>query len=111
MFAGAESSLTPATHVRVTGKSSSSFVRPGSPKQIPSLYPPMSLIADEQLHTNTYIWSQEKDQVTISFLVPEHCKKDDLKIVIEQQHVQAGLKDQEPVVKVSTMGMEVILIP
>ena len=67
----------------------------------------MSLIADEQLHTNTYIWSQEKDQVTISFLVPEHCKKNDLEIVIEQQHVKAGLKDQEPVVKVSTLGMEV----
>ncbi|KAG2173290.1 hypothetical protein INT43_004664 [Umbelopsis isabellina] len=59
----------------------------------------MSLIADEQLHTNTYIWSQEKDQVTISFLVPEHCKSKDLDIVIEQQQVKAGLKGQEPVLK------------
>ncbi|KAI8577123.1 hypothetical protein K450DRAFT_253758 [Umbelopsis ramanniana AG] len=63
----------------------------------------MSLIADEQLHTNTYIWSQEKDQVTISFLVPEHCKPKDLDIEIEQQHVKAGLKGQEPVLKVSIL--------
>ncbi|KAG2186452.1 hypothetical protein INT44_002674, partial [Umbelopsis vinacea] len=54
---------------------------------------------DEQLHTNTYIWSQENDQVTISFLVPEHCKTKDLDIKIEEQHVKAGLKGQEPVLK------------
>jgi hypothetical protein len=63
----------------------------------------MSLIADEQLHTNTYIWSQENDQVTISFLVPEHCKSKDLDIVIEQQQVKAGLKGNEPVLKVGAI--------
>jgi hypothetical protein len=63
----------------------------------------MSLIADEQLHTNTYIWSQENDQVTISFLVPEHCKSKDLDIVIEQQQVKAGLKGHEPVLKVGAI--------
>ncbi|ORY91162.1 hypothetical protein BCR43DRAFT_97785 [Syncephalastrum racemosum] len=55
--------------------------------------------SDEKLQANTYIWSQSPDQVTISFLVPEACKSRDLDIVIEHQHVRAGLKGQEPVLK------------
>lgn len=56
--------------------------------------------SDEQLQANTYIWSQSADQITISFLVPETCKAKDLDIVIEHQYVRAGLKGQEPVLKV-----------
>ncbi|KAI8390151.1 hypothetical protein BD560DRAFT_442717 [Blakeslea trispora] len=52
---------------------------------------------DEQLQTNTYVWSQSNDQVTISFLVPESVKAKDLDITIERQYLTAGLKGQEPV--------------
>ena len=55
---------------------------------------------DDQLQANTYIWSQSTDQITISFLVPENCKGKDLDIAIEHQYVRAGLKGQEPVLKV-----------
>ncbi|KAI7878079.1 HCP-like protein [Lichtheimia hyalospora FSU 10163] len=53
----------------------------------------------DQLQANTYIWSQSDDQVTISFLVPETCKTKDLEVRFEHQHVCAGLKGQEPVLK------------
>ncbi|KAG0757871.1 hypothetical protein G6F16_010611 [Rhizopus arrhizus] len=52
---------------------------------------------DEQLQTNTYIWSQSNDQVTITFLVPDSSKAKDLDITIERQYLKAGLKGQEPV--------------
>ncbi|CAO3699903.1 hypothetical protein G6F70_004035 [Rhizopus microsporus] len=52
---------------------------------------------DEQLQTNTYIWSQSRDQVTITFLVPDSSKAKDLEIKIERQYVKAGLRGQEPV--------------
>lgn len=55
----------------------------------------------DQLQANTYIWSQSDDQVTISFLVPETCKTKDLEVRFEHQHVCAGLKGQEPVLKVN----------
>ena len=55
---------------------------------------------DDQLQANTYIWSQSTDQITISFLVPENCKSKDFDIAIEHQYVRAGLKGQEPVLKV-----------
>ncbi|KAI8144029.1 hypothetical protein BJV82DRAFT_74571 [Fennellomyces sp. T-0311] len=54
---------------------------------------------DDQLQTNTYIWSQSSDQITISFLVPETCKGRDLEIAIEHQYVRAGVRGQEPVLK------------
>lgn len=57
----------------------------------------------DQLQANTYIWSQSDDQVTISFLVPETCKTKDLEVRFEHQHVCAGLKGQEPVLKVSCL--------
>lgn len=56
--------------------------------------------SEEKLQANSYIWSQSDDQVTISILVPENCKGKDLDIVIEQQYVRAGVKGQEPVLKV-----------
>ncbi|KAI7903389.1 uncharacterized protein BX663DRAFT_508433 [Cokeromyces recurvatus] len=52
---------------------------------------------DEKLQTNTYVWSQSNDQITISFLVPESTKAKDLDITIERQYLKAGLKGQEPV--------------
>ncbi|RCH99925.1 hypothetical protein CU098_010656 [Rhizopus stolonifer] len=52
---------------------------------------------DEQLQTNTYIWSQSSDQVTITFLVPDSVKAKDLDITFEKQDLKAGLKGQEPV--------------
>jgi hypothetical protein len=55
---------------------------------------------DEQLQTNTYIWSQSNDQVTITFLVPDSSKAKDLDITIERQYLKAGLKGQEPVFQV-----------
>lgn len=55
---------------------------------------------DEQLQTNTYIWSQSRDQVTITFLVPDSSKAKDLEIKIERQYVKAGLRGQEPVFQV-----------
>lgn len=55
----------------------------------------------EQLQTNTYVWSQSIDQVTISFLVPEAAKKADLDIIIERQYLKAGLKGEEPVFEVN----------
>lgn len=55
---------------------------------------------DEQLQTNTYVWSQSNDQVTISFLVPETAKAKDLDITIERQYLKAGLKGEEPVIQV-----------
>lgn len=56
--------------------------------------------SDEQLQTNTYVWSQSIDQVTISFLVPESAKARDLDIVIERKYLKAGIKGQEPVFQV-----------
>ena len=58
---------------------------------------------DEQLQTNTYVWSQSSDQVTISFLVPESVKAKDLDINIERQYLTAGLKGHEPVFQVIYM--------
>lgn len=55
---------------------------------------------DEQLQTNSYVWSQTNDQVTISFLVPESAKSKDLDITIERQYLKAGLKGEEPVFQV-----------
>jgi hypothetical protein len=55
---------------------------------------------DEQLQTNTYVWSQSNDQVTISFLVPESAKAKDMDITIERQYLKAGLKGEEPVIQV-----------
>ncbi|KAI8079389.1 hypothetical protein BDF21DRAFT_493979 [Thamnidium elegans] len=52
---------------------------------------------DEQLQTNSYVWSQTNDQVTISFLVPESAKSKDLDITIERRYLKAGLKGEEPV--------------
>lgn len=52
---------------------------------------------DEQLQTNSYVWSQSNDQVTISFLVPESVKSKDLDITIERRYLKAGLKGEEPV--------------
>ncbi|KAF1803701.1 hypothetical protein FB192DRAFT_1445545 [Mucor lusitanicus] len=54
---------------------------------------------DEQLQTNTYVWSQSNDQVTISFLVPETAKAKDLDITIERQYLKAGIKGEEPVIQ------------
>lgn len=59
---------------------------------------------DEQLQTNTYIWSQSVDQVTISFLVPESAKAKDLDIVFERQYLKAGIKGQEPVFEVNSVN-------
>lgn len=56
---------------------------------------------DDQLQTNTYVWSQSNDQVTISFLVPESAKSKDLDISIERQYLKAGLRGDEPVIQVS----------
>ena len=56
---------------------------------------------DDQLQANTYIWSQSSDQITISFLVPESYKGKDLEITIEHQYVKAGVRGQEPVLKVT----------
>jgi hypothetical protein len=55
---------------------------------------------NEQLQTNTYVWSQSNDQVTISFLVPELAKVKDMDITIERQYLKAGLKGEEPVIQV-----------
>lgn len=55
---------------------------------------------DDQLQTNSYVWSQSNDQVTISFLVPESAKAKDLDITIERQYLKAGLKGEEPVFQV-----------
>ncbi|KAI9258238.1 hypothetical protein BY458DRAFT_577574 [Sporodiniella umbellata] len=52
---------------------------------------------DEQLQTNTYIWSQSADQVTITFLVPDSAKAKDLEITFERQDLKAGIKGEEPV--------------
>ncbi|KAI9478181.1 MAG: hypothetical protein EXX96DRAFT_569852 [Benjaminiella poitrasii] len=52
---------------------------------------------DEKLQTNTYVWSQSNDQVTISFLVPESAKAKDMDITYERQYLKAGLKGHEPV--------------
>lgn len=57
---------------------------------------------DEQLQTNSYVWSQSADQVTISFLVPESAKSKDLDITIERQYLKAGLKGEEPVFMVKS---------
>lgn len=56
--------------------------------------------SDERLQTNTYVWSQSVDQVTISFLVPDSTKARDLEIIIERKYLKAGLKGHEPVFQV-----------
>lgn len=61
---------------------------------------------DEQLQTNTYIWSQSRDQVTITFLVPDSSKAKDLEIKIERQYVKAGLRGQEPVFQVRLSNIQ-----
>ncbi|KAI8978615.1 hypothetical protein BDB01DRAFT_907464 [Pilobolus umbonatus] len=52
---------------------------------------------NEQPQTNTYVWSQSTDQITISFLVPESTSSRDLEINFEKQNLKAGIRGQEPV--------------
>ncbi|KAG0171906.1 hypothetical protein DFQ28_010142 [Apophysomyces sp. BC1034] len=61
----------------------------------------MTFLFDEKQHLreNTYTWSQNADQVIFTFLIPEHADSQDLDIIVENRHVKAGLRNENPVIK------------
>ncbi|KAI0049768.1 hypothetical protein FA95DRAFT_1588054 [Auriscalpium vulgare] len=46
-----------------------------------------------------YSWHQSHDQATVLFLAPYHTREEDLQVVIERNHLVAGVRGQPPVVK------------
>lgn len=67
--------------------------------------PMASPLQDEESYPsrpNTYIWSQNDDQLTVSFLIPDNTKPD---VTIEATQLRAGVRGQEPVVKVGNDGI------
>ncbi|RUS20555.1 hypothetical protein BC937DRAFT_94949 [Endogone sp. FLAS-F59071] len=64
--------------------------------------PMASSLQDEEsypLRPNTYAWSQNDDQLTISFLIPDNLRSKDIDVTIEANYLRAGVRGQEPVVK------------
>lgn len=48
---------------------------------------------------HSYSWHQSHDQATVLLLVPYETSRDDVVVVIERNHLLAGVKGQHPVVK------------